>query len=159
MASNPGRTTRTGKIKVTGKARTRTTPGRTPTTSTAKTDPRQDMLNPYKLSAVDYESLTNIEFSDFLHSLEIYGVDRTVAAFETHPADTVPFPFGELLEAKRNENEYLLNFNPSSSISLGDCKKDFCRATKSVSFYSNTFYRGDEPAVVRHRCNVCLQFQ
>ena len=160
------RVTKTGKIKAIARTREKVTPSRR--TEPEKTiDVRQELLNPYNLDADNYRDITNLEFSDFLYCLETYGVEQTLKSLEVKKTEKEEIikekgpnlPFNKLLESKRIEYEYLINFNPKASIGLISCRKENCLAKESVSFLSSVTYRGDEAAVIKFRCNVCGQIQ
>ena len=160
------RSVKVGKIKAIARARERTTPSRR-TEPEKEVDVRQELLKPYNLDADNYRELTNLEFSDLLYCLEIYKVEQTLKSLEVKKErkegvleEKGPnFPFNKLLETKRNEYEYLVNFNPKASIGLVNCRIGNCLAKESVSFLSSVCYRGDEACKILFRCNVCGQIQ
>jgi hypothetical protein len=161
------RSTKTGKIKAVVRTREKVTPSRKAEPEIEKR-PRKDLLEKYGLDEDDFKDFTNIEFMDLLYCLDIYGVKETLDNLKSKEEDkekgvtvyTGPqFPFSKLLESKRNEYEYLVNFNPKASIGLTNCRLINCRAVKSVSFLSSITTRGDEMSRILYRCNVCGQIQ
>lgn len=160
------KSTRIGKVKVAARVRERETP-KVVEEEIAEKNPKQDLLNKYGLQAKDFEDLSNIEFTELLYSLETYGVKQTLDSLKSKeptkqklPSYAGPtLPYVELLEAKRLEYEYLINFNPKASINLQDCRISNCRAKTSVTFVSSINYRADESYVQKFRCQVCGQYQ
>jgi hypothetical protein len=154
---------RIGKTEVVARSRKRETPVEEEV-EIVEENPRRDLLKKYGLKAEDYKSFTNIEFSDLIYSLETYGVQETLDSLKVKdnklPKYAGPrLPYVQLLEEKRNEYDYMINYNPKASIALQDCIKVNCRSRGSVTFVSSINYRADESFIQKFKCQVCGQFQ